>query len=86
MEEIMLLSPEHLEIVVPTLMSILAVVFFTEKTRWLCYGIVSTAIAAEVIMTPFNLVALCACVACFAGLLFFEHRRVNSPGYVLSKQ
>ncbi len=77
---------EYIEVVIPMLMSILALVFFTPKTRRLSYGIVTTAIAAEVLTPSINTVAFVACLACFAGLLFFDHLRVNSPRYQLSQR
>lgn len=66
-----------LDVVVPTFMSILALVFFTEKTKWLSYTTIALSILAELVPATLNLAALIACVSCFGGALFIHYLRAH---------
>ncbi len=63
--------------VIPTFMSILALVLFIDKTKYLSYATISLAIVAEVIAPTINMAALVACTSCLAGVGFIHYLRTS---------
>jgi|GEM_PF-1791379 len=66
-----------LDVVVPTFMSILALVLFTPKTKWLAFSTILLSIVAELIPTTINVAALIACISCLGGALFLNYLRTH---------
>jgi hypothetical protein len=73
----MLAYLSSLEIVIPTFMAVLALVLFTEKTKWLSFATILLAIVAEMLLPHINIAALIACISCLAGVVFINYLRTN---------
>lgn len=76
-----------IEIVIPTVMSILALALFTQRTRWLAYATVVLSITSELMSTEINPTALAVCISCFVGLILLDSLRTynNLNHYFASK-
>ena len=63
----------HLQATIPMFVSIMSVVMFKPKARWLSYAVIALAIIAELISLTINVTAVLATISCFIGLLVTEY-------------
>lgn len=63
----------HLPATVTIFASIMSVVMFRPKTRWLSYAVIALAIIAELISLTINVTAVLATISCFIGLVIAEY-------------
>lgn len=63
---------ETLEIILPTLVAILALVLYSPKTRWLCFTAVALSVVCELLTPTMNVTAAFACIVCLLGLFLSE--------------
>ncbi len=66
----------YMDLIAPTLLSVLSVALFRKRTRWLCYATVVLAIAAELIAST-NVIGLTACVVCLVALVVGDFIRTH---------
>lgn len=63
-----------IELFVPSVLAVLAIVLYTEHTKGLCYVLVSLCIVAELIPMTINTVGLATTIAAMGALLLLEFR------------
>lgn len=63
--------------VIPTFMSILALVLFIDKTKYLSYTTIILSMMAEIIAPSINMAALVACTSCLGGVMFIHYLRIS---------
>lgn len=66
--------------VVPTILAILSLVMFNEKTRWFCYTLVVLSVASELVPIQVNAIALAATCSALAALIVMDVvHRMKAP-------
>lgn len=71
---------ESILLMLPTVLAILGLAMFNEKTRWFCYTLVLLSVASELIPITINAVALAATSATLVALIGLDvAHRVKAP-------
>ncbi|MDF2866885.1 MAG: hypothetical protein K0S11_355 [Gammaproteobacteria bacterium] len=73
----MLAHLSSLAAVIPTFMSILALVLFIERTKKLAYATIALSMLAVILAPTLNVAALVACTSCLAGVWFINYLRTH---------
>jgi len=71
---------DTLLMIVPTVLTILSLIAFNEKTRWYCYTLVTLSVASELIPIQINAIALAATCSALAALIAMDLvHRMKAP-------
>lgn len=77
---------ETILMVVPTILAVLCLALFNEKTRWFCYTLVILSVASELVPLQINVIALaatCSALIALIGLDVFHH--IKAPKSTMVK-
>lgn len=70
--------------ILPTVLAVLCLAVFSEKTRWFCYSLVVLSMVSELVPQAINPVALAATCSVFVTLLVFDAlHRMKQPKHAV---